>query len=61
MPKRIKRKVTKIPTLNKSLRELIRVETSLLIPGMALTLLKGLNTLKFLKDFRLIEGETLVN
>ena len=50
----MKRKETNIATLNRSTSELIRVVTSLLMPGIAFTLLKGLKTLKFLNDFKLI-------
>lgn len=53
MPKRIKMKKTKIATLNRSDKELTRVPTSLLILGIAFTLLRGLSTLRFLRDFKL--------
>lgn len=54
-------KVMKIVALPSSGKDPIRVLTSLLMLGMALILLRGLMTLRILKDFKLTLEETKSN
>ena len=54
MPKRVKIKVRKMSTFSNLGMELIRVATNFLIEGIALMLLRGLRTLRFLRAFRLL-------
>lgn len=54
IPKNIKSKPIKAPAFNNWLSEATKVPTKLFILGIAFMLLKGLNALKFLRDFKLI-------